>query len=149
MGVSSSLPFTRHLYFPQTHDDQVCSFSYRALIGSCRCNSPQPGTEHWRPWSRCWSQCQYWNTQSTTKLGRMGSSYWAGTMGLAKPATSATSSTNGPQHDDDVNDGYDDGSRWQSRPDASYDDDNVGGQNWRQRQVASDDGHDDDGESRW
>merc|ERR1712029_643509 len=87
MGVSSSLSFTRHLDYPQTQDDQGCSFSYRALIGSCRCNSPQPGTEHWRPWPRSWSQCQYWNTQSTTKLGRMGSSYWTGTMGLAKPAT--------------------------------------------------------------
>merc|ERR1711872_611216 len=127
MGVSSSLHFTRHSDFPQTQDDQVSSFSHRALIGSCRCNSPQPGTEHWCPWSRCWSQCQYWNSQSTTKLGRMGSSYWAGTMGLAKPATSATSSTNGPQHGDD-----------------------DGGQIWRQqRQVASDDGHHDDGESRW
>merc|ERR1712189_73108 len=131
MGVSSSLSFTRHSDFPQTQDDQVCSFSYRALIGSCRCNSPQPGTEHGRPWSRSWCQCQYWNTQSTTKLGRMGSSYWTGTMGLAKPTTSATSSTNGPQYDDDVND-------------------DDGGQIWRQqRQVASDDGHHDDGESRW
>merc|ERR1712112_505073 len=124
MGVSSSLPSTRHTDFQRTQDDQVGCVPYHAL--NCSCQS------YWSSWIRrgrsewwwCWST-RWWpqstrarrtQSQSTTQFwsrwmghGRSSTIYGLGT----KPTTTTTTSHNGP-HDDD-------GTRWQSRHDASDD----------------------------